>query len=409
MEKNKIIQELGFKNLNMEINVIIPVRSKIFLINTMNLIILLIILVAFVSCREGKSDLNNTTSGYSIDTVLINSKGYLLDMNGLMASDLDHGDSVFYMFNMFDHSVNEINLNKKEYVKNFPLEKEGANGIGEFVFGLQYLNDSLFFVKSNFISSIVSKNGNVINKLAWEEAKTSNGEVLELLPRYNEYISLTNENKYFSLSLDFSNQKAFLDVMDSNNDLIRHDVDPESSFNDFFFKFDDKVNFLNPTVFFRVNKNYICVSHEYSNEIILYNHNGDFVKVIQYEPKLTPKRAIISQSPVYKPREQIKNEFQQILEQVRFEPPVFDKKNNRYLRLSAKRIFTETYEHERSFIPITKDTRVFLSIFDHEFNLISETEIVELKNERMRYFTKDGKLWVANNYSDNLGFIVIDI
>jgi hypothetical protein len=52
---------------------------------------------------------------------------------------------------------------------------------------------------------------------------------------------------------------------------------------------------------------------------------------------------------------------------------------------------------------------VFVSVFDHEFNLVSELEIPELKNEGMKYFAKDGKLWISQNFSDELGFIVVDV
>ena len=36
-------------------------------------------------------------------------------------------------------------------------------------------------------------------------------------------------------------------------------------------------------------------------------------------------------------------------------------------------------------------------------------QIDELNNERVKYFAKDGKLWVCQNFSDELGFVVIDI
>jgi hypothetical protein len=133
------------------------------------------------------------------------------------------------------------------------------------------------------------------------------------------------------------------------------------------------------------------------------------VKVVHYEPQITPKRAKIPDGPEIKSRDQIKKDFQLIVEQVRFESPVWDGLKNRYFRLSSKRIFTDTYKHERSLVPETKETIVFLSVFDAEFNLISEMEIDELNDERVKYFAKDGKLWVCQNFSDELGFLVFDL
>lgn len=87
---------------------------------------------------------------------------------------------------------------------------------------------------------------------------------------------------------------------------------------------------------------------------------------------------------------------------------MWDSVKKRYLRLSSKKIFTETYI-DNNFVPEIKKTLVFLPIFDAEFNLISEIEIGELNNERVKYFAKEGKLWICQNFSDELGFIVIDI
>jgi len=78
------------------------------------------------------------------------------------------------------------------------------------------------------------------------------------------------------------------------------------------------------------------------------------------------------------------------------------------LRLSAIRIF-EDRKSDDSMLPEIKQVKVYLSVFDAEFNLISESPIAELNTEFVKYFAKDGKLWVYQNFSDELGFIVIDI
>jgi len=51
---------------------------------------------------------------------------------------------------------------------------------------------------------------------------------------------------------------------------------------------------------------------------------------------------------------------------------------------------------------------VFLSSFDAAFNLVSEIELKELHDEHFKYFAKDGKLWVCQNFSDELGFLVFE-
>jgi hypothetical protein len=96
-------------------------------------------------------------------------------------------------------------------------------------------------------------------------------------------------------------------------------------------------------------------------------------------------------------------------EQVRFGPLVWDLQNKRYLRLSSSSRFGEEKRegrllHERTNID------VFLSVFDMEFNLLTEIPIPELTiNPSAKYFMKDGKLWVFKNREDEMGFVRIDI
>jgi hypothetical protein len=203
--------------------------------------------------------------------------------------------------------------------------------------------------------------------------------------------------------------EAYLDVLSvSDNTIKRVDIDTENSFQDFFFRFEDG-SFLNPAVHLSSGKDNFIISHEFSNEIMVFNHEGELVKIVYSEPKLTPKRANVPEGSVAKSTEQIKKDYQQMLEQVKFESLVWDSVNDRYFRLSSKRIFTDTYQNEWSLVPETKQTIIFLSVFDGDFNLVSEKEIKELTDNRFKYFAKDGKLWVAHNFFDDLGFIVIDI
>jgi hypothetical protein len=373
--------------------------------------LLLIVLIYFsFSCQERSTRQENEVIGYSTDTLIIDSKERILDLNGwMLTSDLNDEETVFYLFNGSDLSIDEINLDRHEFVKSFPLEPEGANGVGEYIFGLQILDNSVFFTKSSVLSTLIDQNGLVIRRIDWDESRYSNETKLEQFPRKTEVLSDMEGLRAYGLTYDFNKKKVFLDILsDKEGTVKRFDVDPENSYHDFFFRFDDNLNFLEPNVDLNLENNQVLVSHEFSNEIIIFSLQGKLVREIQYEPTLTPKRAKIPQGPEFKSREQIGKDYQLILEQVRFESVVWDNLNQRYFRLSSKRIFKDTYENERSFTPDIKKTRIFLSVFDSDFNLISEMEIDELNDERVKYFAKDGKLWVAQNFSDELGFLVID-
>lgn len=357
-----------------------------------------------ISCKKGNINEDSQITGYVVDTVLINSKERILDVGGYMqASDLDDDGRSFFLYNHYDHSVDEINLDRKEFVKTYPLDAEGPNGVGQGVVGLQCLKDNLLFLKSVPFSTVIDRNGRVVQMINWLTAKDSVGDPFGEQPPISEVVVDTKNWRVMGTNIDFLNTTAFLGVLSVEEKLVKNiEVDAENSFSNYFLQFDN--SFRPPWVFLWADENYVYLSHEYSNEIFLFHPRGELVKIIQYQPKLTPSRAKVPEV-LTSTREQVRRESRKLMEQVRFEAPVWDKVKRRYFRLSTKRIFEDGPEDE--ILPI-KRTHVFVSVFDAEFNLVSEIELKELFDENYKYFAKDGKLWVCQNISDELGFLVFN-
>ncbi|MFO7826343.1 MAG: DUF4221 family protein [Cyclobacterium sp.] len=365
-----------------------------------------ILLYTSFSCREEGSEQGRQITAYTVDTVFIASKERLLDVSGYMkVSDLDDDERSFFLYNHHDHSIDEINLDTKDFVKTFPLEAEGPNGVGQYVFGLQCLKDNLLFLKSVPFSSVIDTSGHVIQKINWLTAKDSIGDPFGAVPPRSEVVVDTKDWRVMGTNLDFSNTTAFLGVLSVEKKLVKNiDVDTKLSFSNYFLKAGN--NYRPPWVFLHAEEHYIYLSHLYSNEIFLFNPEGELVKVVDYEPKLTPARAkepeLLSGT-----REQVRHESRMLMEQVSFEAPVWDKVNRRYFRLSAQRIFGDESGSDET--AATTKTRVFLSVLDPEFNLVSEVELEEVPGAGYKYFAKDGKLWVCQNFSDDLGFLLFDL
>jgi len=107
----------------------------------------LLILCVFFSCQRKDNEVDNQGLSYSVDTVIIDSKGRLLDLErGIFISGLDDKESSLFLYNRFDHSIDEINLNSLTFVNNYPLEAEGPNGTGNHVNYMNVSKDSLFFI-----------------------------------------------------------------------------------------------------------------------------------------------------------------------------------------------------------------------------------------------------------------------
>ncbi len=368
----------------------------------------LTILFSFLSCQGNNKNDKTHDLDYSVDTVIIDSQGHLLDLKrDIEVSDLSNDEKEIFLFNSFNHSIDVINLDQLKLVNNIPFGAEGPNGTGNHINFIHLLNDGTFFIKAFSRSAIFKKDGTLLKKIDWVNSFDSNGLNYGQLPT-NELAVDSKDLKVFGLGYNNINREVFLDVLSVKDSTTkRFDIDPAKSYQNFILAIDNPPMFLDPYVHLTSENNLIIISHEFSNEMILFSPEGEFVQVVNYEPKMTPKRVKDLES-ISTTREQLGKRYQHFLEQVRFGPPVWDNVNKRYLRLSAQRVFSDTRE-EHSFVPDTKKTTIYLTVFDSQFNLTSELAIQELNSHFVKYFVKDGKLWVFKNFSDELGFIVIDI
>lgn len=372
----------------------------------------LTIICISISCNRKDNGKDIDDLLYSVDTVMIDSKERLLDLDSyIFKSDINDEESSMFLFNKFDHSIDEVNLDDLQVVNNYSFVPEGPDGTGKYINHISLLHDGSIFIKSYNGSAVFDINGKLLKKIDWVNSIDSNGFEYGLIPQ-NQITLGSKDLKVFGLSYDNKNRNVFLDVLSvKENSVKRFDIDTEKSYHNFVLEFDDPQfrTFMDPSVYLRVENAFIIVSHQYSNEIFLFTPAGEFAKTVFYNPTLTPMRVKDLNEKRFSSNEQIEKEYQNFLEQVRFGPPVWDRVKKRYLRLSASRVFSDSRPRESSLLPDIKEVKVYLSIFDVDFNLISEVHIPELTTEFVKYFAKDGKLWVFQNISDELGFIVIDI
>ncbi len=368
-------------------------------------------LIISVSCQTKLNNQANFINIYTIDTVIIDSKERLLDLEtNIFRSDLNKRKSSIFLFNKFKHSIDEVDLDDLEFVNSYQFDADGPDGTGEYVYDIYEISDSLFFIKSYDRSAIFHKNSELIYKINWANSIDSNGLEFGKIPQKEIAVGV-NDLKVFGLSFENRNREVFLDILSvKDNSVERFDIDSEKSYHNFVLAIDDPQNytFIDPIVYLTSENDQIIISHQYSSEIFIFNGEGRFLKFLKFEPSMTPNRASELKDKSIHTIEQIEEEYQKLLEQVRFAPPVWDAVNKRYFRLSARRIFKER-EAKGALLPELQEIMVYLSVFDAEFNLTSEVLIPELTSEFVKYFSKNGKLWVFENLADELGFIVIEI
>jgi len=396
-------QEVEYSaNLNRFTRVYFLLRSS----DIMKCLPILVIILIFISCQSKHKELDGLDLAYSVDTVMIDSGDEILFLRyRLISADISSDGKYLVNFNLDDHTIEKINLDELRLEEKLPFETEGPDGTGNHVNFIHKLKGDSIFIKSFGQSALFRENGGLVKKVDWRNAVDAEGLRYGDIPR-NELAVDSGDLKVFGLHYNNKEKEVFLDVLSvAENRVKRYDIDTEKSYQNFVLAFG--YSFLDPIVYLMSENDFILVSHQFSNEIYLFNPEGEHIQTVTYEPKMTPKRAKDLGGKVISSDQQVNDEYQKFLEQVRFGPPVWDPVKQRYLRLSAKRIFSEQRE-EGPNLPVAREVKVFLSVFDAGFNLIAETAIPELESEFVKYFAKDGKLWVYQNFSDELGFLVVD-
>jgi len=347
---------------------------------------------------------------YSIDTVRINSKNEILDLWGFASfSALDLEEKSIFSYNSHNHSLDQIDLEKLEFKKRIAFDKEGPNGTGEMFVGFNVLQDDRFLIQSFEQSAIFDNNGSLIQKLDWRNSIDSNGEKFGDFPR-RQIIVDSKDLLVFGLSYDYENIEVNLDVLSVGaNKVDRLDLNSKKSYGDLCIRSAQSGNIVDPSIELIHQNNKVFISYEFSNEIVYYDYSVKALRFVEYNPRLTPKRVKQPNISVGT-LEQIIKETKHFHEQVRYYRPVWDLVSKQYFRLSTITIFSEeNIENSKATYGEVEKIKVFLTVFDSKFNLLSELEIEELSEFDNDYFTKDGKLWLFVNLDDEMGFVRISL
>ncbi|MCS4433732.1 DUF4221 domain-containing protein [Aquiflexum gelatinilyticum] len=360
--------------------------------------------------EKSTEDFSNIT--FSIDTVMIDSKEQILYLEeDLIRSDYCLQDGFLYNFNGFDHSIEKIDLDRLELVEKFPLEKEGPNGTGFYIFGLTGIGGGKLFLTSETGGSIFSLEGKLLRKYDWSKVTPANGGIAEdeylqqhiMNPNFDEFV--------FALAMDQVLNKVSLKKLSADEKLIsNYRIDPNENFKKFTLGDLTTFNKWIPRVFIGSQHDRIIVSHEFSNDFYVYSPETDLLQTVSYFPSLTPNMVTVAaEGDLINSIDDRILALESYLGQVSFGQLVWDTQTRKYYRLSFSSKFNDK-KREKRLLHETVNVKVFLTVFDEQFNFIYEFEIPDLKIlSPSKYFAKDGKLWVYQNFSDELGFVRIGI
>jgi len=164
----------------------------------------------FFSCGENSSQESSSEGNilknftYSIDTLVVDPGEEIINLAfGIRLSDLSPDKKKLYLLNEVNQSLAVIDLDLLRLVDQYQFEKEGPNGIGEYLLGVQVVNQEQFAFTSYRGSGIFNRSGEKVLDLNFTSKDIEGIDLEDEMPmNYGLTLSLDN-NLAFALPGDF--------------------------------------------------------------------------------------------------------------------------------------------------------------------------------------------------------------
>ena len=364
---------------------------KPILMKNLLMVFTIVLLFSCGSKTDQKVDFSQMT--FSLDTVMVDSKDEILDLkSGLWTSDFSEEKKYLYNFSSNDHSIEKINMDLLEYVERFPFEKEGPNGIGDYIGLIQYLPKERFYINSFLQNGIFNLQGQKVDNLNFKYEELQ-GDSLPIQQRLTYGFVFDNKPKQiFAVFRDWLSNKTSFGIIDADKKTFLNK--PISEY-DFLKDFTTVLNgdqgfpiaFLGPWVWANKENEMIIIGNNASSDLYTYDLKTDSLSFKTFESKLTANR----KTGTYPAEATSKEEFDILNrtfgEGITFMNPVWDPTEQVYFRFSYLQEFKEVDSKS-----LNDKAVIYLSILDQDFNLVSET-IVDVLDKRPNFhFVKDGKI-----------------
>lgn len=356
------------------------------------------------SCGKGNSTGSNVEENLlvnlsiTVDTVMIDSKGKLFDLQrGPHTSSISEDGKYLYLFNSRTHQIQQINLDKLEWEKDFDFELEGPDGISDMVLKTQTLDDGTFLITAFNKLGIFSDDGTRLKDLS-----VSTLPLQTDLQELDYSIVLTKDQKQlFSLpGIRYHGPRTFAKI-----DLQTYEID-NFPINAMDWIFDLKVGTSTQVVFqesmylHETNHQILALSPS-TSAFYRYDPEKDSLTYHSFVHVLSPVANDTKLKTIVESDKEYQEEMRKFFMGMYFGPLIWNEHKQVFIRFGRKaNDMDESWQITSS--------QVFMYAYDRDFNLIGETELPEELKFPRDFFFKDGKLWSYVNVEDELGFAVME-
>ncbi|MBR9775448.1 MAG: DUF4221 domain-containing protein [Cytophagales bacterium] len=369
-----------------------------------------LIIILFGCGQHNNEGLKSDSISISIDSVRVNAKDQFLYLNSyLRHSDLSEGKKFLFNFNLDKHHIEQIDLDKLELVNTYPMEKEGPDGIGTNIHNIRYLQNDTFYISSYERSGIVNLEGEKILDISFDIHDLKGSQISPSASLQEIQVHPNNTNLIYAIFNDWREMEYIFAKINLKTKIVEIIDLPE--FNDVEKQYigltDQKGKTLTmngPTPYLDLFEDQIYISNITDSAVYILDLKNDTLQFKQPNHKIFNLSRKGPSVPKTDSFETFKKEILAVREDINFSRVLYDPDRKLHFRFSFNEVYDNGKIEEGPIRAIN-----YLSIFDSEFDLISEQSIESLTNTPLKIFVKDKKIWVYNNFEDEMGFLRLSI
>ncbi|SHM63391.1 protein of unknown function [Cyclobacterium lianum] len=371
--------------------------------------IIILLCVTMLACggSDGGENGDQVRLSYAIDTVMVHPGQEILYVNSsLYQAQLSKDKKHLYNFNQTDFAIEKINLDELAFEEKITLSKEGPDGVGQYFYGFLLKDENSLLIRCYNQDNIVDFNGKKKNQFDFKKV----GDETERLSDTESLISAVllpdQTDVYYGLISSWEEGNTEVaKILVEEDKIQRYDLPIFEKAKKFEIQIADGGRFTMGKYIINAGDKLI-VGVEGTNEMYVLDEDTGAALHHEYTSELTATEKKGNYPSQVGGIEDFAGIYRRIYEEVGFLPPVWDEVNEVYYRFSFIMEFDDNAEKpEGSPFQQPSGAKVFLTVYDKDLNMLTESAIPQMKNRPPFHFAKDGKLWVFENIEDEMGFV----
>ncbi|MGY6522126.1 MAG: DUF4221 family protein [Mongoliitalea sp.] len=347
---------------------------------------------------------------FSMDTVMVDPGDDVIYLNdNLFLSDVSPDGKFLYNFNRRENILETIDLEKLGLLGKTTFEKEGPNGIGAFLSGFSAIGKGNLLLWSYGLTAEFSDDAVKVKDFPLLKALGISEDDRSVYPTKLLKVS-GSEDRVIGMFIEWSTQRYFLVDLDGENaEVIELPALNKLKEVSTDILYDGQwMGSFGSGVVSSVQGDKLLIGNTVFNELYIYDPASRTLVEKSWDgPIVGKQRTYMGPKSVEGESPQQYEEMKKVEEDFTFLSFHWDAQHERYYRFVYKKTFGEEKEEWGSYK--ATGMKLYLSVFDKNFELLGETLVPLSLNRLSKVFVKDGQIWIYQNMEDELGFVRVKV